>query len=1095
MATVYSLVCWQGQTGVTVTFSGSPSYAVVNLAGHNINTGCGVSFTVSGGSLPTGLSAAPQAYYAGVINTGSFYLYDTATHAVAGGTTGRVAISSNGSGTVTAWSAFYQANIGNLSRWTSSVSTVYVYGGVGAWVTARNAATGGDAVGIYNTEVCEIADTFTEVTSGVNLNLACAATAVTSLVNGVRSAAFHNAVIGTASNPVGYTITPTNNIYQTILTTSSYYTTIDGISAYLNYGGTTGVYINSPGSIISNNILYANTGSSAITGIFLNSDLQQIYNNVILCCSAYGFKASAYVGTYGKVYNNIIAKCAGTGWYGNAAYGQFYNNIGIGNGTNWGYGPAGTANGTGAGYNFGVSGDTPWYIGTNTGIATLSTTNGVDFVSYTTDNYIPASTSSKQVDTGLNVYQGVQTDIRGHYRPDYIPTGYPASNIWCGGPFEFDHGFGENPPAIVTINFLNLAAGSTLTIDNAGTPILGNTSVSGTYSYPYTFAGAVTLTITLRNSGYIKWTQTLSLSGITQNTSTSVTATQLVDSVRLGSYPAGLSTDCTVVDNTSIQIRTNIYTLQDIYTYLCHYFDQDSKRLITLGMSAQTHYDFTAINGYTIDDTSHQYMKTGSITEAGGNTLWSNAKLATTGLVSGTQIYAYQGTSLLTSYWATGTLDILIKVKASGSLISSGLVYFFAREYSSLYTYYVADLSGGGSNTVPLSTSSDSNNQTSVGTVSAYSGITFTVGATTWDVGDGAGAQPYTATLNCNSYSLAQVYEYTKYLTERGSTATLNGVTGDKYTNLASFPAILTAPLGTFAGGKFFAAEGIKLTGLLTADALNFQATDNNGVKHNPPVPPVAITAPNLITGTRIQIYNVTTSTEIDNSVVTQPYSYSVTVGGGVVSLGDVIRMRACYCSGVTAKNDILNTAVITSAGCSFIDTQTTDTIYGALAIDGSAVTGFSFDGDDVTIDESGLTTTTKANLMAWYKFKLGDPADGTAIKYYFGAVSFLAANDFRVNTAVLNAHIKNTSGTSVLFTDTNVRLYRDDGTTLISGSSTGGVMLDYTGVPDVVTVSSGSGLSTAEHNQLMALPAASAVRAEMDSNSKGFKAIKSAVL
>ena len=1091
--TVYSLVCWQGKTGATVTFSGSPSYAVVNLTSHNANTGLGVSFT--GGTLPTGLSAAPQTYYVGVINANSFYLYDTAAHALAGGTTGRITISSNGSGTITAWSAFYQANVGNLSRWTSSVPTVYVYGGVGAWVTARNAATGGDAVGIYNTEVCEIADNFTEVTSGINFNLVCISTSVSSMVNGTRSAAFHNAVIGTASNPVGYTITPTNNTYQTIFTATSYYVAIDGISMYLNYGGTTGILVNQAGTTFSNNILYANPGSGAITAILMQSDLQQIYNNIILYCSAYGYKSGSYSGSYGKVYNNIIAKCAGTGWFGNAAYGQYYNNIGIGNGTNWGTGPSATTLGTGAGYNFGVSGDTPWYIGANTSIATLSTTNGVDFTSYTADNYIPASTSSKQVDTGLNVYQGVQTDIRGHYRPDYIPTGYPASNIWCGGAFEFDHGNGENPPAVVTINFSNIASGSTLTIDNGGTPVLGNTSVSGTYSYPYTFAGAVTLTLTLRNSGYVKWTQTLSLSGITQNTSTSVTATQLVDSVRLGSYSAGLSTDCTVVDNASVQIRTNIYTLQDIYTYLCHYFDQDSKRLITLGMSAQTHYDFTAINGYTIDDTSHQYMKTGSITEAGGNTLWSNAKLVTTGLVSGTQIYAYQGSSLLTSYWATGTLDILIKVKASGSLISSGLVHFFAREYKTLYADFLADLSGGGSNPVPLSTSSDSNNQTSIGTVSAYSGITFTVGATTWDVGDGAGAQPYTATLNCNSYSLAQVYEYTKYLTERGSAATLNGVTGDRYTNLSSFPADLTAPLGSFAGGKFFLAQGIKLTGLLTADALNFQATDNNGVMHNPPVPPVAITAPNLVTGTRIQIYNVTKGAEIDNSVVTQPYSFSVTVGGGVVSLGDVIRMRACYCSGTTAYNDILNTSVITSNGCSFIDTQTTDTIYGSLGIAGSTVTGFSFDGDDVTIDESGLATTAKANLMAWYKFKLGDNSDPTGIRYYFGAVTFLASNDFKVNTSVVNVHIKNTSSTSCLFTDTNVRLYRDDGATLLSGSSVGGVMLDYTGVPDVVTVSGGSGLSTAEHNQLFALPAASSIRVEMDTNSKGFKAIKSAVL
>lgn len=61
------------------------------------------------------------------------------------------------------------------------------------------------------------------------------------------------------------------------------------------------------------------------------------------------------------------------------------------------------------------------------------------------------------------------------------------------------------------------------------------------------------------------------------------------------------------------------------------------------------------------------------------------------------------------------------------------------------------------------------------------SGITVTFGQTTLDINNGAGARPYSITVDCNSQPLADVYQRLKYLTRRGETALLNGEEGESY--------------------------------------------------------------------------------------------------------------------------------------------------------------------------------------------------------------------------------------------------------------------------------------------------------------------------
>lgn len=102
----------------------------------------------------------------------------------------------------------------------------------------------------------------------------------------------------------------------------------------------------------------------------------------------------------------------------------------------------------------------------------------------------------------------------------------------------------------------------------------------------------------------------------------------------------------------------------------------------------------------------------------------------------------------------------------------------------------------------------------------------------------------------------------------------------------------------------------------------------------------VPILAPNLIDGSRVQICNVTTEAELDNSVVTggSGYSLSLDLSVGSASIGDIIRLRACHQSGLVAYYPVVSVGVLTSAGVTWINEQVIDEQYGSIGVDGESV-------------------------------------------------------------------------------------------------------------------------------------------------------------
>jgi hypothetical protein len=132
---------WVAQGIADTTFTVDHTTNIFTATAHGLTTGMPVQVSNSGGALPSGLSAATS-YFAAVIDANTFYLYDTRAHAVAGGPTGKVSVSDNGTGTQTATTV---ATAGSGSAFVPAKTPVLIDAALGAKVSVVRDASSGTA--------------------------------------------------------------------------------------------------------------------------------------------------------------------------------------------------------------------------------------------------------------------------------------------------------------------------------------------------------------------------------------------------------------------------------------------------------------------------------------------------------------------------------------------------------------------------------------------------------------------------------------------------------------------------------------------------------------------------------------------------------------------------------------------------------------------------------------------------------------------------------------------------------------------------------------------------------------------------------------
>lgn len=344
------------------------------------------------------------------------------------------------------------------------------------------------------------------------------------------------------------------------------------------------------------------------------------------------------------------------------------------------------------------------------------------------------------------------------------------------------------------------------------------------------------------------------------------------------------------------------------------------------------------------------------------------------------------------------------------------------------YGYYFQDLSktvsGQSSDVAVLQI--NTNVSTSEATALAYTGISINTST-----------QKLTISSN---HTIQEVYDYCQaWLAQSSNIATdefLTPSNGQAFTlgyDLEINNAILSGSGNISMPSKTLTFVGTGSTTLIVVDS--------TGTKVN-------ISVSGYTLGSRIQIYNLTNSSEIYNAI---PSNTNLSVP--VTWIADKsLRVRVARVSGVDADLPVVYIGTLLNTGATFSVIQTPDVAYEANAIDGSSVSELAADYANIQIDSNdadGLTTVQR--IYAWFANNL---MTSTGIANFFGALTAEDSVNYKIDTSIINLKIQNISTTPLLLY--GARLYRSDGTSIFE-AGTGPIQHD----PSKSYIANSNGLLT----------------------------------
>ena len=278
-------------------------------------------------------------------------------------------------------------------------------------------------------------------------------------------------------------------------------------------------------------------------------------------------------------------------------------------------------------------------------------------------------------------------------------------------------------------------------------------------------------------------------------------------------------TDISVAVNGDIRWTggaTPNYTVLELHRFLQDLADQaagsgDDLLDITSDTPSTRSTDniITLESTYNIDDTMAEHLYAGSITQAGGDTVYSGLQVlgavnsATTQLMVIQDGDLYQFTTTDTApFWGTQAspyngstaaailMRVMIKTRENGVDFDNKRVRVQARHYSGTvgdtFDFFNVSL-GIGESVAAIGTTPDAQNTTNQATVTAYTDVLNsggtanapTGGYQTIDLNNGNGAQPYYSQWTFGTLDLKALWEYTKDLSRNGSTKTIDGIVGE----------------------------------------------------------------------------------------------------------------------------------------------------------------------------------------------------------------------------------------------------------------------------------------------------------------------------
>jgi hypothetical protein len=275
-----------------------------------------------------------------------------------------------------------------------------------------------------------------------------------------------------------------------------------------------------------------------------------------------------------------------------------------------------------------------------------------------------------------------------------------------------------------------------------------------------------------------------------------------------------------------------------------------------------------------------------------------------------------------------------------------------------------------------------------------------------------------------------------------------SNITDSNFTSPGTGHAITITATGTFSlEGNTFSGYGVNATtdaaiynnsgGAVTLNLLSTDTTptirNGAGASTTLVFAPVPVTA-TILANSRVQLYNVTTATELDNVFVAGT-SYSYNIATSEASVGDTVRLRVCK----KGYQPFEANAVFALTGVPLVINQAVDAIYSAYALDGATITKFDADYVDDEVDLNVASNFSADEFYAWYNYNL-TTEDG--IREFYGGVTAVAETDILINTAILDMQFDNLTSTNVFQSD-SIRIHRDDEAYPVKNPTTGGGGID----------------------------------------------------
>lgn len=594
------------------------------------------------------------------------------------------------------------------------------------------------------------------------------------------------------------------------------------------------------------------------------------------------------------------------------------------------------------------------------------------------------------------------------------------------------------------IQFNNLISGSQVVVFNTGTQTevfrTNSSSTSelvdistGTYDYTVMKAGYSPLRVT----GIVVSQYSINTIGIQQAPD------------RAYSLSSGLTFGTTATINTGLEefaITLNT-TVQNWYSFwIEEWINQASLTNTSFPLEPFGSASFSLNDDYEFTPGSLQYLRNDGFryVNSSGTVTASWCALVSQGISSGLQArFEQESGGTVGSAQNTGNVDQVLQIYGDvthGNFDYTGYLDFKvqANGYRQAETDVVSVYGTLEENLYVIGLSTLAIDGLTLGDPSP-TGLTLTdnsLSPISWDAGDGAKDYSITITdtgsntgeiiLRWLNYNLAQTGSFQGLETFYWPEMVIDN--GSAYETIRG-------TLHMTGGDVLAGVRVIDGSGDPHVDFSRFQADD--GTYGTPPTKYTA-SVTNIVANSRLQIYNVTTATEIYNDIVVGTSYSNLYVEGSDYTSGDTIRVRLTYQSGANAKLGF-ESITLAGAGWSVLAAQQDDTIYNTIGLDGSTITKFVADYVNDEVDISISNDFTLAEFYAWWVY---NTTTSQGISDFFGGVAAVDEANFKINNSIVNIYFDNTTSTNISQTD-NRRVYREDGVRPVVSSTSGGGGID----------------------------------------------------